>query len=341
MTDIHDDLRRATVDAIRKARADMGREFGSDPIHGFALCTDDNLMTLYSAACTKSWVAEREAEYQGIGSIYVEWNQSAGDRHFESISKTLAALAESDQSTSKQRFDCLRLALEDCRAEGLFDSDTVLLCGNTDGVGEMEAEAVDRLNSTAIAGQVAGDLCVAEYGDDCVPADRSPSQGTGSFLGKLMAGFQQAFRRDANQLTSMEIVPGRGVEGCEIGFARDAAREVFGNTQSTSANYFEFPHLGVDVQCRKKRIDAIYFFFRTKNYEPFNGNTREGIGARSTAKQVVRTYGTPDKQDQGPTSSGGTYERLYYRRLGIEFNFRHNELEDIRVYDATDVESGP
>ncbi|TWT79509.1 hypothetical protein CA13_09120 [Planctomycetes bacterium CA13] len=341
MTDIHDDLRRATADAIRKACADMAREFGSDPIHGFALCTDDNVMTVYSTACTKSWVAEREPDYSGIGSIYAEWVQNAGDHHFDPISKAVAALAESDKSTIKQRFDCLKLALEDCRNEGLFDPNTILLCGSTDGVGEMEMEAVDRLNSTEIAGQVAEDLSADDYGDDSDPPDRTPSRRTGSRLGKLVAVFSQAFRRDANQLTSMEIVPGRGVEGCEIGFARNTAREVFGITESTSANYFEFPQIGVDVQCRKKMIDTIYFFFRAKNYESFNGVTREGIGANSSLKQVIRTYGTPDKKDQGPTSSGGTYEHVYYYRLGIEFNFHHNELEDIRVFDASEVEPKP
>jgi Domain of unknown function (DUF4303) len=163
MTDMHADLRRIIVDAIR---SEMSTEFGADKLHGFALCIDDDVMTLYSAACTQSWVSLREPDYGGIGYIYVEWDQNAGDSHFDSISSTVAAMADDDRSSPEQRFEAIVLALQDCRNEGLFDADTLLCCGSTDPSNEMELlamRAVDRLNTTATADAFALHLGYQEH----------------------------------------------------------------------------------------------------------------------------------------------------------------------------------
>ena len=161
MFDVHENLRRCTVDAIRKACVDMANEYGSDKLAAFALCTDDDVMTLYSVACTQSWVREREPDYAGIGCIYVEWDQTAGGSHFDAISTTVAALAGDDGSTARQRFDAIALALGDARNEGLFDSDVLLCCGSTDPSDEMEMlamRAVDRLNANTTANAFAKHL---------------------------------------------------------------------------------------------------------------------------------------------------------------------------------------
>ena len=170
MADIHAKLRRSVADAIRKAHSEMVTEFGDDPIHGFALCTDDDVMTLFSAACSKSWVAEREANYEAIGYIYTEWEQDSGVSHFEPISETVGELADDDdQSTVQQRFEAFVLALQDCRKEGVFDPDTLLCCGSTDPSDEMEMlamRAVDRLNTSANADHFAEHLGYQEHRED-------------------------------------------------------------------------------------------------------------------------------------------------------------------------------
>ena len=165
----HDLLRRSTADAIRKAHAEMEAEFGTDPLHGFALCTDDDVTTLFSAACTKSWVAKREADYEAIGYIYTEWEQGSGDSHFNAISDTVAELATDEHSTVQRRFEAFVLALEDCRNDGLFDPETLLCCGSTDPYDEMEMlamRAVDRLNSTAKADMFAKHLGYEEHREE-------------------------------------------------------------------------------------------------------------------------------------------------------------------------------
>ncbi|QDT11448.1 DUF4303 domain-containing protein [Planctomycetes bacterium K23_9] len=335
MKDFHGELRTAIVEAIRKARGDMAAEFGSDSIHGFALCTDDNVMTLFAAVCTKSWVAEREPGYKGIGSIYVEWNQSAGDQHFETVSKIIQALADTESSNEEQRFESLTLALEDCRNEGLFESDTLLICGNTDGVGDLEVDAITRLNSPDAAARIAEDLVLTlptAASDETAPANAESGRRKDSGISKLVSAVSQLFRSGSKRSAAMEIIPGRGVTRCEIGSPKESALEVFGKPKNVNGKYFEFPGMGVDVAWnRKKEVVLIVFFFRYEGYKSFNGKTREGIGEHSSLQQVLDTYGVPDRQDQGPTSSGTTYEHLYYDRLGLEINFRHSKLESIRV----------
>ncbi|TWT74702.1 hypothetical protein CA13_74070 [Planctomycetes bacterium CA13] len=322
MTDIHNDLRRAIVDAIRRACADMANEFGHDPIHGFALCTDDNVMTLYSAACTKSWVAERKPDDKGIGSNYTEWVQNAGDQYFDSVSKTISVLAESDRSTIQQRFECLTLALEDCRKEGLFDPGTLLLCGSTGGVGEMELEAVDRVNTAEAAIEIAEDLSEDHFRDNQNDSFDLPAE--------------KPVRRDTSPLPLMEIIPGRGVDGCEIGVARETAREVFGPTESTSASYLEFPEVGVEVICRRKIVQTLIFYFRLNDYGRFNGLTREGIGANNSVDDVLKTYGKPSRTSESTVSEfgaapGAREKSIEYNNWGITFKFWDGQLADIRV----------
>ena len=168
MTDEYDELRRLTADAVRQAQAELARQFGADRLHGFALCTDDDVSTLFHTACTRSWVEEREPKYEGIGCIYVEWEQTASDTLFESASELVAGLANAEQADEEawaaardRRFAALVRGLQDCRDAGLFDADALLCCGSTDPSEHLEAlamQAVDRLNQPAAADQFAEHL---------------------------------------------------------------------------------------------------------------------------------------------------------------------------------------
>ena len=168
MVNIYDELRHKTAEAIRKACAEITAEYVDDKLFAFALCTDDDVMTLYSSVCTRNWVSEREDNYEAIGYIYTEWDQHSGDSHFDSISELVASLAdnESDENDCDRRFEAFVLALEGCRDEGIFDDDTLLCCGSTDPSDHMEMlamKAVDRLNQKEIADKFAEHLGYEEY----------------------------------------------------------------------------------------------------------------------------------------------------------------------------------
>ncbi len=155
------EARSDTVAAIRLAVKELQERQPMGELFGFALCTDDDLRTLYHVACTRAWVREREAGYPGIGYIFVEWEDSASDGLFERVSCQFASLADESHASDTAwaeardlRFAALTHALEECRREQLFHEETLLCIGSTDPSEHLEAlamDAVDRLNSRKIA----------------------------------------------------------------------------------------------------------------------------------------------------------------------------------------------
>lgn len=162
-----------TATAIKQVCHELKKHYPIEELFGFALCTDDDLRTLFHVVCTRQWVREREAGYPGIGFIYVEWQDSASDHLFEQLSRRFAALADksyrSDAESADardQRFEALVHALGTCREENLFAENTLLCVGSTDPSEHLEAlamRAVDRLNTRQIAGQFAEHLGYEKY----------------------------------------------------------------------------------------------------------------------------------------------------------------------------------
>ena len=169
----NDELRTSTVDAIRRATSELRTQVGDSRLFGFALCTDDDVRTLYHVACTTDWVKEKEKSYADIGFVYVEWTLSASYAPFDAISQRLAALADQTHASDDywaaardRRFDALVLALSDCRNAGIFDPETLLCVGSTDPSDHLEAlamKAVDAVNLSAIADKFAKALGYEKY----------------------------------------------------------------------------------------------------------------------------------------------------------------------------------
>lgn len=162
-----------TATAIGQACHELKKHYPIEELFGFALCTDDDLRTLFHVVCTRQWVREREADYPGIGFIYVEWQDSSSDHLFEQLGRRFAAHADksyrSDAESADardQRFEALVRALKSCREKGLFAEDTLLCVGSTDPSEQLEAlamGAVDRLNIRRIADQFADHLGYEKY----------------------------------------------------------------------------------------------------------------------------------------------------------------------------------
>ncbi|MBX9671757.1 MAG: DUF4303 domain-containing protein [Candidatus Obscuribacterales bacterium] len=173
MTNKNNDLRMETAAAVRIAADELHQQSGGSKLFGFALCTDDDVRTLFHVACTPDWVKNQETSYPEIGFVYTEWTHSATDAPFTPISQQLAALAtqtcSSDNAWSDardSRFEALVRALKDCRDAGVFSTDTLLCVGSTDPSDHLEALAmnsVDRLNSPDIANRFAEALGYEKY----------------------------------------------------------------------------------------------------------------------------------------------------------------------------------
>jgi hypothetical protein len=162
------ELRSTVAAAIRAACGELQGQQPIEDLFAFALCTDDDLRTVYQVSCTRQWVRERDGGYPGIGFIYVEWQDSVSDALFQQLSRRFAILADephrSDAEWAKARngrFEALVLALKDCRDQGLFAKDTLLCVGSTDPSEHLEAlamDAADRLNSRLVADHFARHL---------------------------------------------------------------------------------------------------------------------------------------------------------------------------------------
>lgn len=149
--------------AVRQAASEL--QSRDSALFGFALCTDDDVRTLYHVACTRDWVREQQVDYADIGFIYVEWTESADHAPFDAISRQFAALANDAYANDAEwaaardrRFSLLVSALRECRDAGAFSSDTLLCAGSTDPSDHLEALAmsgVDAVNSKVIADRFA------------------------------------------------------------------------------------------------------------------------------------------------------------------------------------------
>jgi hypothetical protein len=157
------ELQIQLANAVRQAAVEL-RSRDSE-LFGFALCTDDDVRTLYHIACTRDWVREKEVGYPDIGFIYVEWTLSASAAPFAVISRQFAKLADETYANDKdwaavrdQRFNLLVSALRDSREAGAFFPDTLLCAGSTDPSEHLQALAmsgVDAVNTADIADEFA------------------------------------------------------------------------------------------------------------------------------------------------------------------------------------------
>ena len=167
-------FRREVKDAVIRLHAKLRTQLENEPLFGFALCTDDDVVTLYQAACTASWFKSRSSKSVEEAYNYNDWPLEL-ENHEELYRAVAMMQASHDQYSVDEEEDLwaqardervfgIAAALEECREEGLFD-DSVLLCmGSTDPlnrrVAELSMQAVKRMNSPAIA-----EMYVKLFGD--------------------------------------------------------------------------------------------------------------------------------------------------------------------------------
>lgn len=143
-------MNRALVDAVEEAAtaalAAITAEHPGERLLGFALCTDDDMWTLYAAATTLEALANPGERFMPVDWPYEQSVQF--DR--------AAALLKNRPAGSDYRvyFQSLTKALSRMRAKAMFDPDTFLIALSTDpGARQrrLAREALLELNSQAIA----------------------------------------------------------------------------------------------------------------------------------------------------------------------------------------------
>jgi hypothetical protein len=137
----YEKFKNLIVDEIERAYSEIQKKYELENIHGFALGTDDDVMTLFHVLCTSNWLEKEEARLndEDIGYIFVEWQESAGENLFLDISKMFRKESERDYKTNEdwaiardKRLLSISFALEEVRKRKLFKEQTFLCFGSTD-----------------------------------------------------------------------------------------------------------------------------------------------------------------------------------------------------------------
>jgi len=170
---MNEKIKSLLVLAIKKPKEELDEKYKGDKLFGYALCTDDAVMTIYHVACTDSWVKDKEKEYKDIGYISVEWEQSGDDSHFDKAYDEIFQDYENSghedgsfEINRDMRFEAMVQALKQCKEEAIFDEDTHLNVGSTDPSEHSELlqmRGIDKLNSPKLANELAKALEIEQY----------------------------------------------------------------------------------------------------------------------------------------------------------------------------------
>lgn len=154
-------LTQSIFEAIRKTKSQIDSKYSGKQLKGYALCTTDDVVGVYHVACTEDWVNERKKDYEEIGYISVEWEQSGDDAQFDLSNQLIQAhySKNTDNFSNRRdaRFECFVSALERARSERLFADHTHLSVGSTDPSDHLElleTRGIDRLNPAKLADEL-------------------------------------------------------------------------------------------------------------------------------------------------------------------------------------------
>jgi hypothetical protein len=133
------------------------------------------------------------------------------------------------------------------------------------------------------------------------------------------------------------ILPGRGLEKCEVDGPVRQVRELFGRPDRERDQSLSYYRRGVQVLTDRGQIDALIFLYRSRTHMTFDGVTDKGVGMWSTIPDVIKRYGEPERIGDSTVSEFGEFPgahefSLEYPSQGIAFTFYDNELADVRVY---------
>lgn len=146
------------INEIEKASIEIDKQFGLENIHGFALGTDDDVMTLFHVLSTSNWVKTEAVRlnYDDIGYVFVEWQETVGENLFSDLSKMFREESEKDYGTDDdwalardKRLLSISFALEEVRNRKLFKEQTFLCFGSTDPspyIEKLEWDEIQRYN---------------------------------------------------------------------------------------------------------------------------------------------------------------------------------------------------
>jgi hypothetical protein len=120
--------------AARRGLAALVQAHPGERLAGYALCTDDDLRTVYAVGCTREFLADQPADRLFLPT---EWPDGDDDASFEEARQTMYARADAAVGTAfgqhvLQSFAALVAALRQLRLENRVGDDVFLVALSTD-----------------------------------------------------------------------------------------------------------------------------------------------------------------------------------------------------------------
>ena len=137
------------------------------------------------------------------------------------------------------------------------------------------------------------------------------------------------------------IISGSGTSRFQLGMSIETATQLKQPTDiltyENSEKWLEYDEDGIGLNCKDGRVVGVHFNFLSKKFRPFRGKTREGIGAKSSFRDVICTYGQPTKltntiETEYSEWPGARNIAFYYLEKGISFQFTDGRLSEITVF---------
>ena len=137
------------------------------------------------------------------------------------------------------------------------------------------------------------------------------------------------------------IISGSGTNRFQLGMSIQTATQLKQPTDiltyENSEKWLEYDEDGIGMNCKDGRVVGVHFNFLSKKFRPFRGKTREGIGAKSSFRDVICTYGQPTKltntiETEYSEWPGARNIAFYYLEKGISFQFTDGRLSEITVF---------
>lgn len=144
-----------------------------------------------------------------------------------------------------------------------------------------------------------------------------------------------AFGPQADDSSEQLVIAGRGWGKVSVGTERKSVESVTGDGENRSnfddVYFIDYPKKGIQISYNNtdNRVHAIFFYNRQQRYEhfaSFKGKTDKGIDWKSTPADVIKAYGKPKEDHEGP---GWGWRRLAFE--GIDFRFENGTMVRIGI----------
>lgn len=107
--------------------------------------------------------------------------------------------------------------------------------------------------------------------------------------------------------------------------------------EENGAVYSNYSEKGITLLVKQDTVTAIFYFFISTQYSPFNGTMEYDINSRTRMEDILEKLGQPERTSTSKVSQYGEFPgatEIYfeYEKLGVAFSFLDTKLANVRQF---------